>query len=127
MLSRENAYQKKKGKSMPMNPLYDGSGIDTALSSPVPTGSFFLPAPVAAPDPTARYFHGIVTTNEDIVYQEYSSEDSALIEMGFSSCAEAVQCTNPIFEVRFGANARSQKVAGVSATGFLQVCTRTID
>ena len=89
------------------NPMYDGSGTSMAA------GSDF--------DPTARYFH----SKDGTAWEPYTKEDNIRIETAFVQWEKAAVCTNPSFEVRFGANATSKKTRLPSVTGFLQVRCRS--
>jgi len=90
------------------NPMYDGSGTSMAA------GSDF--------DPTARYFH----SKDGTAWEPYTKEDNICIETAFVQWEKAAVCTNPSFEVRFGANATSKKTRLPSVTGFLQVRCRSL-
>ena len=90
--------------------MFDGGGVTT---------------PRSTPDPTAQYFHTVGLPHEGSKWEKYSADDSTKIEEAYCRGDDYVTCTNPVFEVRFGANASSSKWISTSKTGFLQVRKKT--
>ena len=110
MCFRKSTTHARSSMTTTQNPMFDGGGVTT---------------PRSTPDPTAQYFHTVGLPHEGSKWEKYSADDSTKIEEAYCRGDDYVTCTNPVFEVRFGANASSSKWISTSKTGFLQVRKKT--